>query len=60
MHASLAHVLQGGSTLEARVDAARLVESLLRSAAMPAARAVVESKSLVAEPMAEARGWQGP
>ncbi|PUZ76001.1 hypothetical protein GQ55_1G255900 [Panicum hallii var. hallii] len=45
--ASLARVLRGGSALEARVDAARLVESLLRNAAARAA--VAESEPLVAE-----------
>ncbi|KAG2651457.1 U-box domain-containing protein 27-like [Panicum virgatum] len=48
--ASLARVLRCGSALEARVDAARLVESLLRNAAAPGARAAVaESEPLVAE-----------
>ncbi|RLM77885.1 U-box domain-containing protein 27-like [Panicum miliaceum] len=45
--ASLARVLRSGSALEARVDAARLVESLLRNAAARAA--VAESEPLVAE-----------
>jgi hypothetical protein len=48
--ASLARVLRCGSALEARVDAARLVESILRNAAAPGARAAVaESEPLVAE-----------
>uniref|UniRef100_A0A0E0CLP2 U-box domain-containing protein n=1 Tax=Oryza meridionalis TaxID=40149 RepID=A0A0E0CLP2_9ORYZ len=51
--ASLARVMRSGSGLEARVDAARLVESLLRDgggAATPGVRAAVaESEELVAE-----------
>ncbi|RCV06720.1 hypothetical protein SEVIR_1G190000v4 [Setaria viridis] len=45
--ASLARVLRGAAALEARVDAARLVESLLRNAAARAA--VAESEPLLAE-----------
>uniref|UniRef100_A0A0D9YTC2 U-box domain-containing protein n=1 Tax=Oryza glumipatula TaxID=40148 RepID=A0A0D9YTC2_9ORYZ len=51
--ASLARVMRSGSGLEARVDAARLVESLLRDgagAATPGVRAALaESEELVAE-----------
>ncbi|RLN09126.1 U-box domain-containing protein 27-like [Panicum miliaceum] len=47
--ASLARVLRCGSALEARVDAARLVESLLRNANAAARAAVAESEPLVAE-----------
>uniref|UniRef100_A0A0E0K0T3 U-box domain-containing protein n=1 Tax=Oryza punctata TaxID=4537 RepID=A0A0E0K0T3_ORYPU len=49
--ASLARVMRSGSGLEARVDAARLVESLLRNdSATPEVRAAVaESEELVAE-----------
>ncbi|CAD6244520.1 unnamed protein product [Miscanthus lutarioriparius] len=51
--AALARVLRSGTSLEARVDAARLVESLLRNAAasaVPGARAAVaESDELVGE-----------
>ncbi|KAF2945185.1 hypothetical protein DAI22_02g199200 [Oryza sativa Japonica Group] len=52
--ASLARVMRSGSGLEARVDAARLVESLLRDGARgataPGVRAAVaESEELVAE-----------
>jgi hypothetical protein len=45
--AALARVLRSGSSLEARVDAARLVESMLRNAGARAA--VVESEELVGE-----------
>ncbi|XP_066318601.1 U-box domain-containing protein 27-like [Miscanthus floridulus] len=45
--AALARVLRSGSSLEARVDAARLVESLLRNAA--ASAAVAESEELIGE-----------
>ncbi|XP_066318593.1 U-box domain-containing protein 27-like [Miscanthus floridulus] len=45
--AALARVLWSGSSLEARVDAARLVESLLRNAA--ASAAVAESEELIGE-----------
>ncbi|CAD6250758.1 unnamed protein product [Miscanthus lutarioriparius] len=51
--AALARVLRSGSSLEARVDAARLVESLLRNAAASAApgarAAVAESEELIGE-----------
>ncbi|AQK52920.1 U-box domain-containing protein 27 [Zea mays] len=47
--ASLARVLRSGTSLEARVDAARLVESLLRNAAPGARAAVAESEDLVRE-----------
>ena len=46
--ASLARVLRSGTSLEARVDAARLVESMLRNAASARA-AVAESEELVGE-----------
>ncbi|BAS89171.1 Os04g0418500 [Oryza sativa Japonica Group] len=47
--ASLARVMRGASGLEARVDAARLVEFLLANAADEAREAVAESAELVAE-----------
>ncbi|XP_040377035.1 U-box domain-containing protein 27 [Oryza brachyantha] len=47
--ASLARVMRGGSGLEARVDAARLVESLLRNATPAVKAAVAELEELVAE-----------
>ncbi|KAL5207665.1 hypothetical protein ABZP36_032100 [Zizania latifolia] len=47
--ASLARVLRSGSSLEARVDAARLVESLLRNATPDVKATVAEAKELVSE-----------
>ncbi|XP_040378894.1 U-box domain-containing protein 27-like isoform X2 [Oryza brachyantha] len=47
--ASLARVLRGGSGLEARIDAARLVEFLLANAAGEAKEAIAESSELVGE-----------
>ncbi|KAF0895602.1 hypothetical protein E2562_013911 [Oryza meyeriana var. granulata] len=47
--ASLARMLRGGSGLEARIDAARLVEFLLVNAAGEAKKAVAKSSELVAE-----------
>ncbi|KAG8059044.1 hypothetical protein GUJ93_ZPchr0002g24758 [Zizania palustris] len=47
--ASLARVLRSGSGLEVRVDAARLVESLLRNATPDVKATVAEEKELVAE-----------
>ncbi|KAF0934069.1 hypothetical protein E2562_022745 [Oryza meyeriana var. granulata] len=47
--ASLARVMRSGSGLEVRVDAARLVESLLRNATPEAKATVAESEELVAE-----------
>ncbi|XP_062223149.1 U-box domain-containing protein 27-like [Phragmites australis] len=47
--ASLARVLRSGSGLEARIDAARLVESLLRNAAPGVSATVAEAEELVAE-----------
>ncbi|XP_062219259.1 U-box domain-containing protein 27-like [Phragmites australis] len=47
--ASLARVLRSGSALEAQVDAARLVQSLLRNAAPGVSATVAESEELVAE-----------
>jgi hypothetical protein len=48
--AALARVLRSGSGLEARVDAARLAESLLRNAAAPGVvAAVAEAEELLAE-----------
>uniref|UniRef100_J3LXR9 U-box domain-containing protein n=1 Tax=Oryza brachyantha TaxID=4533 RepID=J3LXR9_ORYBR len=44
--ASLARVLRGGSGLEARIDAARLVEFLLANAAGEAKEAIAESSEL--------------
>uniref|UniRef100_A0A0E0KQH3 U-box domain-containing protein n=1 Tax=Oryza punctata TaxID=4537 RepID=A0A0E0KQH3_ORYPU len=46
---SLARVMRGGSGLEARIDAARLVEFLLANAAVEAKEAVAESPEVVAE-----------
>jgi hypothetical protein len=46
--AALARVLRSGSGLGARVDAARLVESLLRNAAPSVAATVAEAEELVA------------
>uniref|UniRef100_A0ACD5URB6 Uncharacterized protein n=1 Tax=Avena sativa TaxID=4498 RepID=A0ACD5URB6_AVESA len=47
--ASLARVLRGGSSLEARIEAARLVEFLLANAAAETKAAVAQSSELVAE-----------
>ncbi|KAG8070945.1 hypothetical protein GUJ93_ZPchr0006g45134 [Zizania palustris] len=47
--ASLARALRSGSGLEARVDAARLVESLLRNATPDVKATVAEAEELVAE-----------
>ncbi|XP_051217291.1 U-box domain-containing protein 27 [Lolium perenne] len=47
--ASLARVLRGGSGLEARIDAARLVEFLLANAVAETKAAVAQSSDLVAE-----------
>uniref|UniRef100_A0ACD5UY32 Uncharacterized protein n=1 Tax=Avena sativa TaxID=4498 RepID=A0ACD5UY32_AVESA len=47
--ASLARVLCGGSSLEARIEAARLVEFLLANAAAETKAAVAQSSELVAE-----------
>jgi hypothetical protein len=47
--AALARVLRSGRGLEARVDAARLSESLLRNAAPSVAATVAEAEQLVAE-----------
>jgi hypothetical protein len=46
---SLARVLHGGSGLEARIDAARLVEFLLANAVAETKAAVAQSSELVAE-----------
>ncbi|KAL6634517.1 hypothetical protein ACP70R_027188 [Stipagrostis hirtigluma subsp. patula] len=46
--ASLARVLRSGSELEARIDAARLVDSLLRNAAHGVRATVAESEPLIA------------
>ncbi|XP_047077021.1 U-box domain-containing protein 27-like [Lolium rigidum] len=47
--ASLARVLRKGSSLEARIDAARVVESLLRNARPDVKATVAESEEMVCE-----------
>lgn len=47
--AALARVLRSGSSLESRIDAARLAESLLRNASASVAATAAESEALVAE-----------
>jgi hypothetical protein len=47
--ASLARVLRSGRSLEARIDAARLVESLLRNARPDVTATVAESEEMVSE-----------